>query len=328
MGRQANTPDWAEYPPLPLLKDEEVIEQQPDQSLLTERYVQEAIDFIRTDSPKPFFLYLAHMYVHLPIYVKQEFLDKSENGSYGAAVESIDWATSVIMNELQSLGLDENTIVIFTSDNGSLGNILPPFGGRQELIGGSNLPLRGAKGTTWEGGQRVPAIVRWKGKVEAGRVCDELLTAMDFYPTLANICGAQVPHDRIIDGKDARAVWFDAQATSEHEHFVYYRANGLEAIRNRQYKLHFGRDKEDTFELYDIVSDISETTNVYDQFPEVVASLTAAANHYRHALGDDRTGSTGTQVRPIGRVENPQPLAHFEPSHPYVIAEYDLPDRG
>jgi len=268
------------------------------------------------------------MYVHLPIYVKQEFLDKSENGSYGAAVESIDWATSVIMNELQSLGLDENTIVIFTSDNGSLGNILPPFGGRQDLIGGSNLPLRGAKGTTWEGGQRVPAIVRWKGKVEAGRVCDELLTAMDFYPTLANICGAQVPQDRIIDGKDARAVWFDAQAKSEHEHFVYYRANGLEAIRNCQYKLHFGRSKENVYELYDIVDDVSETTNVYDQFPEVVASLTETANYYRHTLGDDRTGSTGTQVRPIGRVENPQPLTHFDPNHPYVIAEYDLPDRG
>jgi arylsulfatase A-like enzyme len=151
---------------------------------------------------------------------------------------------------------------------------------------------------------------------------------MDFYPTLANICGAQVPQDRIIDGKDARAVWFDAQAKSEHEHFVYYRANGLEAIRNRQHKLHFGRGKENVNELYDLVDDVSETTNVYDQFPEVVASLTEVANHYRHTLGDDRTGSTGTQVRPIGRVENPQPLTRFDPSHPYVIAEYDLPDRG
>jgi arylsulfatase A-like enzyme len=311
-----------------LLHDDDVIEQQPDQSLLTERYVQEAIDFIRADSPKPFFLYLAHMYVHLPIYVKQEFLDNSENGSYGAAVESIDWATSVIMNELHSLGLDENTIVIFTSDNGSLGNVHPPFGDRKELIGGSNLPLRGAKGTTWEGGQRVPAIVRWKGKIEAGRVCDELLTAMDFYPTLANLCGAKVPQDRIIDGIDAQAVWFDRQAKSQHEHFVYYRANGLEAIRDRQYKLHFGRGNQDVFELYDIAHDVAETVNVYDQYPEVVASLTKAANHYRQTLGDDRTGSVGTQVRPIGRVDNPRPLTEYDSRNPYVIAEYDLPDRG
>ena len=328
MGRQSNTPEWLVLPPLPLLHDDDVIEQQPDQSLLTERYVQEAIDFIRADSPKPFFLYLAHMYVHLPIYVKQEFLDNSENGSYGAAVESIDWATSVIMNELHSLGLDENTIVIFTSDNGSLGNVHPPFGDRKELIGGSNLPLRGAKGTTWEGGQRVPAIVRWKGKIEAGRVCDELLTAMDFYPTLANLCGAKVPQDRIIDGIDAQAVWFDAQAKSQHEHFVYYRANGLEAIRDRQYKLHFGRGNQDVFELYDIAHDVSETVNVYDQYPEVVASLTKAANHYRQTLGDDRTGSVGTQVRPIGRVEDPRPLTEYDSRNPYVIAEYDLPDRG
>lgn len=329
MGRQKNTPEWAgKIPPLPLLSDEEVIEQQPDLSLLTERYVQESIRFIRADLNKPFFLYLAHMYVHLPIYVKHEFLEKSKNGLYGAAVESIDWATSVIMDELKSLGLDENTIVIFTSDNGSLGNVLPPVGGRQELIGGSNLPLRGAKGTTWEGGQRVPAIVRWKGKLDPGRVCDELLTAMDFYPTLANLCGAKVPQDRTIDGLDAQAVWFDAQEKSQHEHFVYYRGNRLEAIRDRKYKLHFAKGKQDLFELYNIVNDVSETTNLYDLFPEVVTSLTAAANHYRQTLGDDRTGSIGAEVRPIGRVESPQTLTEFDPSHPYVIAEYDLPDRG
>lgn len=328
MGRQVNTPKWADYPPLPLINDLDVIEEQPDQSLLTERYVQEAINFIRRDLNTPFFLYLAHMYVHLPIYVKQEFLDRASNGPYGAAVESIDWATSVIMKEIELLGLDENTIVIFTSDNGSLGNVPPPFGGSQQLLGGSNFPLRGSKGTTWEGGQRVPALVRWKGKIESGRICDELLTAMDFYPTLASICGATIPQDRVIDGKDVQEVWFDQSAKSGHEHFVYYRANVLEAIRNRQYKLHFIKDKQEICELYDLENDISESINVYYQFPEVVAELNKAADAYRHLLGDDRVGVKGIQVRPIGRVENPQRLTQYDPNHPYVIAEYDLPDRG
>ena len=329
MGRQANTPEWMpERPPLPLLRDHEVVEQQPDQSLLTERYVHEAIRFIRESGDSPFFLYLAHMYVHLPIYVKDEFLRASRNGRYGAAVETLDWATGAIMGELTSLGLDETTIVVFTSDNGSLGNVPAPLGGDGRPIGGSNHPLRGAKATTWEGGQRVPAIVRWKGSIPAGRVCDELLMSLDLFPTLARFAGARVPDDRIIDGKDVGDLWLDPDLTSPHEAFAYYLGNSLEAIRDRRWKLHFAKRKREMAELYDIVADPSETTNLHADLPDVVDRLTALADGFRHALGDERRGMVGSEVRPIGRIDEPRTLTTFDPEHPYFAAEYDLDDRG
>ncbi len=145
-------------PPLPLLRDEEVIQAQPDQRGITERYVEESVRFMRDNKDQPFFLYLAHMHVHLPHYPPEAFVRESENGVYGAAVACIDWAAAVIFHELQSLGLDDNTLVIFTSDNGS----------RARDEGGSNSPLRATKGTTWEGGHRVPCIMRWPGKIPAG----------------------------------------------------------------------------------------------------------------------------------------------------------------
>ena len=181
-------------PPLPLLRDEEVIQAQPDQRGITERYVEECVRFMRDNKDQSFFLYLAHMHVHLPHYPPEAFVRESENGVYGAAVACIDWAAAVIFDELKSLGLDDNTLVIFTSDNGS----------RARDEGGSNSPLRATKGTTWEGGQRVPCLMRWPGKIPAGEVCNELTLSMDFYPTLAAIGGAEVPTDRIIDGKDIR----------------------------------------------------------------------------------------------------------------------------
>ncbi len=144
-------------PPLPLLSDDEVIEQQPDQAALTERYVTEAVRFLRDARHDPFFLYLAHLYVHVPLYVQERFARESANGAYGAAVAAIDWATAAILHELHELGLDDDTIVIFTSDNGSRG-----------VDGGSNEPLRGAKTTTWEGGMRVPCLVRWPGTHRTG----------------------------------------------------------------------------------------------------------------------------------------------------------------
>ena len=180
MGRQFEDD---KYPPLPLLRDEEVIQQQPDQTALTERYVEESVRFIRANTHRPFFLYLAHMYVHLPIYVPDPYLKESQNGPYGAAVALIDWAAGVLLNEIKELGLAENTLVIFTSDNGS----------RCRGGGGSNGELRGVKGTTWEGGQRVPCVMHWPGTIPPGQVCRELASAMDFYPTLAYLGGADIP---------------------------------------------------------------------------------------------------------------------------------------
>lgn len=329
MGRQVNRQDWMpDYPPLPLMRDHDVLEQQPDQSLLTERYVHEAIRFVRQPDDRPFFLYLAHMYVHLPLYVKDEFLRASRNGRYGAAVETLDWATGAVMAELDARGLDDDTIVVFTSDNGSLGNVPAPVGGDGESIGGSNYPLRGSKASTWEGGLRVPAIVRWRGRIPAGRVCDELLLSLDLYPTLAGCAGASLPSDRVIDGKDVAEVWMDPDRRSPHESFAYYLGNNLEAVRDRRWKLHFAKRKREISELYDLATDPSETTNVYDRHPDEVSRLTRMAEDYRCALGDARLGRVGTEVRPIGRVEDPVTLTRFDPDHPYFAAEYDLDDRG
>ena len=182
------------YPPLPLLRDEEVIQAQPDQRGITERYVEECVRFIRDSKEQPFFLYLAHMHVHLPHYPPAHFVEESENGVYGAAVAAIDWAADVLFEELKNLDLDDNTLVIFTSDNGS----------RARDEGGSNAPLRSTKGTTWEGGQRVPCIMRWPGVIPTGAECNELSLSMDLHPTLAAIAGATLPADRTIDHANQR----------------------------------------------------------------------------------------------------------------------------
>ena len=307
------------YPPLPLLRDEEVIQAQPDQRGITERYVEESVRFIRENKEKPFFLYFAHMHVHLPHYPPARFVAESENGVYGAAVAAIDWAADVLFDELQSLGLDDNTLVIFTSDNGS----------RARDEGGSNAPLRSTKGTTWEGGQRVPCIMRWPGVIPAGTECNELALSMDLHPTLAAITGATLPSDRTIDGKDIRPLMqAEKDAESPHESFFYYKRDSIEAARSGQWKLHIRKDDEEIQQLYNLESDIGETENLYEQHPEIVADLQTKIDACRRELGDDATGISGANVRPIGRVENPDTLTHYDPEHPYMIALYDLKERG
>lgn len=325
MGVQGRPEKLADLVPLPLLRNDEVIQQQPDQRGLTERYTEECVRFIRDNREGPFFLYLAHMYVHVPLFVPQRFLRQSANGGYGGAVECIDWVAEVLFHELRTLGLDENTLVVFTSDNGS----------RARGEGGSNAPLRGLKGTTWEGGQRVPCIVRWPGKVPAGRVCDELVTSMDFLPTLAALAGTTEPRDRTIDGRDIRPLLFDEDgARSPHEVFYYYAQGNLAAVRKGRWKLHFiegtafGRDTEPKPQLYDLDADLGEQNNVYDDHPDVVSELEAAAEAGRKELGDALHGIEGAGCRPVGRVENPRPLTTYDVNHPYIVAAYDSPDTN
>ena len=306
-------------PPLPLLRDEEVIQAQPDQRGITERYVEESVRFLRENKDQPFFLYLAHMHVHLPHYPPERFVRESENGVYGAGVACIDWAADVLFHELKSLGLDDDTLVIFTSDNGS----------RVHGEGGSNGPLRATKGTTWEGGQRVPCIMRWPGKIPAGQTCSELTLSMDFYPTLAAIGGAEVPTDRIIDGKDIRSLIHGEEgATTPHDSFFYYKRNAIEAVRSGHWKLHIRKDDEEIGELYNLETDIGETSNVFDQHPGIVRDLMAKIDACRKDIGDDAAGIEGKNIRPAGRVENPETLTHLDPDHPYIIAMYDLKERG
>ena len=324
MGRQAGQFEW---PPLPLMRDEEVVEQQPDQASVTSRYVEDAVRFIRANRAEPFFLYFAHMYVHLPIYVPERFLGDSRNGPYGGAVAAIDWSVGVILAELEACGIDEDTIVLFTSDNGSRADFGP-----------SNGHLRGRKGTTWEGGQREPLIVRWPGTVAPGRVCTGLLSMIDILPTIAALTAgspsggaspadAAPPVNRTIDGVDASALLLDPDADSPRKHFYYYSGDTLCAVREDGWKLHVNRGGEPVCELYNLESDPGETMVCTSDFPSVVLQLRRRCDEARNDIGDAATGAVGN-VRPIGRVAEARPLTAYDPAHPYYMAEYDLPDRG
>ena len=325
MGVQEGPPDILDWlPPLPLLEGEEVVELQPDQSSLTGRYVARCLEFLREGDEQPFFLYLAHLYVHLPIYVTEERLAASRNGAYGAAVESIDWATGVLLDELDRLGLTAHTLVLFTSDNGSLGDRRP--WGRGGPLGGSNAPLRGSKGSTDEGGLRVPAILRWPGTAAEGLVSDELLTSLDLLPSLASLCGAELGEVEI-DGLEASAALL-GQGSSPREHFAYYRGRDLEAVRDQRFKLRVARDGTAAEELYDLTEDVGEQENVIERHPVAAQALHAVAEEHRGALGDARLGVAGEGVRAPGRVEDPAYLAPADADHPWVVAAYDLPDKG
>jgi arylsulfatase A-like enzyme len=256
--------------------------------------------------------------VHLPLYVPERFTRESRNGRYGAAVAAIDWAAGMLLAELRALGLDDDTIVIFTSDNGS----------RAGDEGGSNLPLRGTKGTTWEGGMRVPCLARWPGRVPAATCSAVLTTAMDLLPTLARVAGASVTADRAIDGRDILPVLLGETDRSPHDAFFYYYACDLEAVRVGRWKLHLAKHRQPVEELYDLVDDVGETRDVGVEHPDVVASLLAHAERARAELGDERLGRKGTGVRAIGEVERGEFLTTYDPAHPYYLAEYDLADRG
>ena len=320
MGRQRNHPD---RPPLPLVRDAQVIEEQPEMGGLTERYAEEAVRFLREKRDTPFFLYFAHMHVHVPHIVSPAFMQRSTNGRYGGAVAAIDWSVDVLLGELNRLGLDDNTLVVFTSDNGS----------RARAEGGSNAPLRGTKATTWEGGQRVPCIARWPGRIPAGTTSGELTSAIDFMPTFARLAGTTEPQDRIIDGVDIGPVLMGEDgATSPRDCFFYYHTSKLDAVRRGPWKLFVHRndtpDMPETGELYNLREDIGETANVADQHPEVVAELKAELQKCREDLGDSLTDAEGQNRRPVGRVENPKPLTEYDPNHPYVVALYDTWECG
>jgi arylsulfatase A len=313
MGRQVGMPAW---PPLPLMRDEKVIEEQPDQVSLTARYTEDAVRFMWKHADYPFFLYFAHMYVHLPIYVPQRFLRESENGPYGGAVAAIDWSIGVILSELRRLGIERDTLVMFTSDNGSRADFGP-----------SNGILRGVKGTTWEGGQREPFLVWGPGRIPAGRVSDAMLSMIDLLPTIARLAGGEIPTDRTIDGCDCSGLFLDEEASSPREEFYYYSRDTLCAVRHDRWKLHVNRNRENVCELYDLTDDPGERTNLAADRPRTVAHLQDRVRMMREELGDEATGQTG-RVRPIGRVPEGRALTTFDPGHPYYMAEYDLADRG
>jgi arylsulfatase A-like enzyme len=301
------------YPPLPLIRGEQVEGLMPDQTQLTTRYTEHALRFIERNKDRPFFLYVAHNMPHVPLFVSDKFKGKSKRGLYGDVIMEIDWSVGQILVALKKHGLDEKTLVVFTSDNG-------PW----LLYGdhaGSARPLREGKTTTFDGGLREPCIMRWPGKIPAGTVCRELAATMDLLPTFARLAGAEVPSDRIIDGKD---IWplLSGQpgAKTPHEAYFYYWGRHLQAVRSGKWKLHLahdydrpdppGRDarpgkyskRRIEVALFDLENDVSEVKNVADQHPEVVTRLQALAEKCREDLGDSATGQEGKHVRPPGRL--------------------------
>ena len=240
---------------VPLMRNEEVIEYPCDQTTLTQRYTEEAVKFIEENKNKPFFLYLPHTMPHIPLFASEKFKGKSERGLYGDTIEEIDWSVGEIMKSLRDNNLDENTLVIYTSDNG-------PWklkGGR----GGSAHPLRGFKFQTYEGGMRVPCIMHWKGKVPAGSSCDEIAATIDLLPTIAGLSGAALPNDRTIDGKDIWPLIAGKKgAQTPHEIYFFYKGNKLESARQGKWKLRRSGKKSQPVELYDLASDISESKNL------------------------------------------------------------------
>jgi arylsulfatase A-like enzyme len=294
------------FPPLPLLRNEKVIEAEPDQRFLTRRYTNEVIGFITANKDKPFFVYLPHSMPHTPVYASERFAGKSANSPYGDAVEEIDWSTGEILKTLKELGLDDNTLVVFTSDNGA-----------DRRYGGSNLPLSGWKGKTMEGGMREPAVFRWPGRIPAGKTCDEIVSTLDLLPTFARLAGTKAPQDRVIDGKDIWPLLAGQQgAKSPHEAFYYYQMDQLQAVRSDRWKLHlplkvkkanWGKGTPNTpSKLYDLEADIGETTNLADKYPDVVKRLMALAEKARVDIGDENR--PGANQRPAAMVENAQPL--------------------
>ena len=307
--------DFYHFPPLPLMRDGAVTEVDPNQASLTDRYTAEAVRFIEESrgNNTPFFLYLPHMYVHIPIHTPMKYDIASKNGVYGAAVSHMDDSTGCILDTLERLGIDDNTLVIFTSDNGS-----------SCREGGSNTPLRGTKGTTWEGGMREPCLMRWPGKIPAGSTCNEITTTMDLLPTLTKLANGVIPDDHVMDGKDISPLMLGkTDAVSPHAAFFYYGTGDhtLHAVRSGKWKLHLLLN-----ELYDLNDDIGEERNVFDDHPEIVAKLAALADGCRKELGDAHTNSEGSGCQPVGRVKDPQTLTSLDTMDPIIRVMYDIED--
>ena len=296
-------------PPLPLMQNERVIEAPPDRNLLTQRYTERVIEFITENRDRPFFVYMPQAMPGSTAapFASERFRGKSANGPWGDSVEELDWSTGEILAALKRLNLDQQTLVVWTSDNGAP---------RRNPPQGSNLPLAGWGYTTAEGGQRVPCIVRWPGKIPAGTVSDELCTTMDLLPTFAHLAGTRPPGDRMIDGHDIRPLLFGGpEAKSPYEAFFYYYMDQLQAVRSGHWKLYlpleskwynFRRDgKPATAELYDLNNDLQETKNLAEAKPEVVERLLAYAETARADLGD--ANRPGTGQRDPGWVDDPKP---------------------
>jgi arylsulfatase A-like enzyme len=279
LGTCSDKPGQQDRPPLPLIDGLKKIETCPDQTQLTRRYTERAISFLKKNQSKPFFLYLAHTMPHVPLHVSDRFKGTSELGLFGDVIQELDWSVGEIFRTLRELKLDDNTLVVFTSDNG-------PWLAQNEN-GGHADPLRDGKFSRYEGGFRVPCLMRWPGHIPANRVCSEVSSTIDMLPTFARLSGGVVPADRIIDGRDIWPLLSGARgATTPHTSFFYH----TEAVRNGKWKLyrpgtydegtrdaqgryHSGKVTYDHMRLYDLDADISEQRDIAADHPDVVERL-------------------------------------------------------
>lgn len=308
--------DGSQWPPLPLMENETVIEAPCNRDGLTKRYTERAMEWIAEHRKEPFFLYFPQAMpgsTSTP-FSSPAFKGKSRNGPWGDAIEELDWSIGEMLDQLVELGIDQDTFVIWTSDNGAPINRDP-----KDLSRGSNLPLHGRGYTTSEGAFRVPTIIWQPGKVPAGTTCDELASTMDLLPTFGQLAGASLPSDRTIDGKDISPLLFGTkEATSPHKAYYYYQQDQLQAVRSGPWKLflpvkaarhpHFTAAFPPQNLLFNVVEDIGCESNVAAEHPEVVARLTLLAEIAREDLGD--TDRPGKGQRPLGRIppnQKPQP---------------------
>lgn len=304
-------------PPLPLLRNGKVVKRvlPDDQQSLVEIYTNEAVTFIAEKKDAPFFLYLPHNAVHFPIYPGKKWAGRSPHGIYSDWVEEVDWSVGRVLDTLRSLGLAERTLVLFTSDNG----------GTPRAV---NTPLRGNKGSTWEGGMRVPTIAWWPGRIPAGTSTEAIAGMFDVLPTFAALAGGRIPADRKIDGGNIWPHLSGAQvATPVHDTFYYYRGLTLEAVRQGDWKLRIAlgtqslgpnakakkkvAEKEAPFvpRLYNLKDDIGEDRDVAAQHPEVLAKLQALVAGMKNDLGLD---GPAPGSRELGRVKEARPLIPYD----------------
>ena len=300
------------FPDLPLMEGEKVLNpaiQPKDQVQLTTWFTERAIAFIEKNRELPFLVYLPHPMPHVPLYTSSKFLGKTDS-VYRDVISEIDWSVGEILDSLKSNGIDDNTLFVFTSDNGPWlldGN-----------HGGSAGPLREGKGTRFEGGFRVPCVMRWPDRIPAGSVCGEVASSMDLLPTLAAIVGLSMPKDHVIDGKDIQSLMFgESGKESPHEAFYYFNQDGLIGVRSGKWKMLYphnynvpsppGMDgvhgeyeqKSIDLALFDLSSDVGETKNLASRYPEILARLEILAEVARQDIGS--RSKPGPNVRPIGR---------------------------
>lgn len=304
------------FPDLPTYNGNEVVGYNTDQSQFTTDYTTRTVNFIKKNKNKPFFIYLAHSMPHVPLAVSDKFKGKSEQGLYGDVMMELDWSVGEVLKALREQGLEENTLIVLTSDNGPWTN----YGNHAGSAGG----LREAKATTFDGGNRIPCVMYWKGVTQSGTSCNKLASNIDLFPTLADISGAPLPQ-RKIDGVSLLPLIKGEKDANPRESFVYYyNKNDLEAVTDGMFKLVFphkyvtygayvpGNDGQPgnltnlelkKAEMYDLRRDPGERYDVITQYPEEAARLMKIADEMRKDLGDNLTRTKGTGRREPGKLK-------------------------